>query len=242
MSTRVASRLPSSVTPWRELILGVGKAIPILLGYVPIGIAYGVLAREAGLDLFTVMAMSVMVFAGASQFIAAGMFGAAAGGWSIVVTTLLVNLRHLLFSSSLAPRMARFSTRTLALIGTGITDETFAVASAEPAAQPHHPWFYYGLNLTAYAGWNLGSFLGAVLGPLLQRVADLPLDFALAAMFIYLLVIQVAGRALAATAVLAGVLSVVFAAGLHTKWNVVLAALIAATIGAGWEHWTKRSG
>ncbi|MGQ9497969.1 MAG: AzlC family ABC transporter permease [Desulfotomaculales bacterium] len=242
MSTRVVSRLRSSVTPWRELVLGVGKAVPILLGYIPIGIAYGVLAREAGLDLFTVMAMSVMVFAGASQFIAAGMFGAAAGGWSIVITTFLVNLRHLLFSSSLAPRMAHFSTRTLALIGTGITDETFAVASAEPALQPHHPWFYYGLNLTAYAGWNLGSFLGAVLGPLVQRVADLPLDFALAAMFIYLLVAQVAGRTLAATAVLAGILSVFFAAGLHTKWNVVLAALIAATIGAGWEHWTKRSG
>ncbi|MGQ9712324.1 MAG: AzlC family ABC transporter permease [Desulfotomaculales bacterium] len=242
MSTRVVSRLRSSVTPWRELVLGVGKAVPILLGYIPIGIAYGVLAREAGLDLFTVMAMSVMVFAGASQFIAAGMFGAAAGGWSIVITTFLVNLRHLLFSSSLAPRMAHFSTRTLALIGTGITDETFAVASAEPALQPHHPWFYYGLNLTAYAGWNLGSFLGAVLGPLVQRVADLPLDFALAAMFIYLLVAQVAGRTLAATAVLAGILSVFFAAGLHTKWNVVLAALIAATIGAGWEHWTKRCG
>lgn len=242
MSTRVVSRLRSSVTPWRELVLGIGKAVPIHLGYIPIGIAYGVLAREAGLDLFTVMAMSVMVFAGASQFIAAGMFGAAAGGWSIVITTFLVNLRHLLFSSSLAPRMAHFSTRTLALIGTGITDETFAVASAEPALQPHHPWFYYGLNLTAYAGWNLGSFLGAVFGPLLQRVADLPLDFALAAMFIYLLVAQVADRTLAATAVLAGILSVFLAAGLHTKWNVVVAALIAATIGAGWEHCTKRSG
>lgn len=242
MLRRTEARLHAAASPWQELLLGIGKAIPIVLGYIPIGIAYGVLARGAGLDLPVVMAMSVLVFAGASQFIAAGMFGAAASGWSIIITTLLVNLRHLLFSSSLAPRMARFSTRTLALIGTGITDETFAVASAEPAEPPHHPWFYYGLNLTAYAGWNLGSFLGAVLGPLLQRVADLPLDFALAAMFIYLLVAQVASRVLAVTAVLAGILSVFFAAGLHTKWNVVLAALVAATIGAGWEHWTKRSG
>ncbi|MEW5762255.1 MAG: AzlC family ABC transporter permease [Bacillota bacterium] len=239
--TKAGTEVGGRVVPWREFVQGAGKALPIVLGYVPIGIAYGVLAREAGLDLRTATAMSVLVYAGASQFIAAGMFGAGAGGVSIVLTTLLVNLRHALFSSSLAPRMARFSAGTAALVGTGITDETFAVASAEPAAQAHHPMFYYGLNLTSYAAWVLGSFLGAVLGPFLGRVADLPLDFALAAMFIYLLVVQVRSREVAATAFLAGALSLFLAAGCHTRWNVVLASVIAATVGAGCERWIKRS-
>ena len=75
---------------------------PVCLGYIPIGIAFGVLAQKAGFTPFETGLMSLIVFAGSSQFIAVSMFAAGAGAASIIATTFVVNLRHLLMSSSLS--------------------------------------------------------------------------------------------------------------------------------------------
>ena len=85
-----------------DIRYGLTKAVPVILGYMPIGLAFGVLAREAGLNLTQVFLMSLLVFAGSSQFISVAMLKAGADMWSIIATTFIVNLRHLLFSASIS--------------------------------------------------------------------------------------------------------------------------------------------
>jgi len=85
-----------------SILQGLSAAWPICLGYIPIGLAFGVLAQKAGLDPIEIMLMSILVFAGSSQFIAVSMLSTGAGAVSIIITTFAVNLRHLLMSSSLA--------------------------------------------------------------------------------------------------------------------------------------------
>lgn len=102
-------------------------ALPIVFGYVPIGLAFGALARQIGLSLWQIGLMSALVYAGSSQFIAVSLLGAGAGLLTIIVTTFLVNLRHLLMSSALSPYLPRLNGHFLALLAFGVTDETFAL-------------------------------------------------------------------------------------------------------------------
>ena len=89
----------------KQFLNGVRQALPIVLGYIPVGFAYGVLAQKNGLGLFNAVAMSVIVFAGSAQLISAGLFGAAASPFTLIFTTFVVNLRHLLMSAALAPKL-----------------------------------------------------------------------------------------------------------------------------------------
>jgi 4-azaleucine resistance transporter AzlC len=104
-------------------------ALPVVLGYLPIGFAYGVLAANAGLTLMQTLAMSVFVFAGSSQLIAVGMISQGINPVSIVLTTLIVNLRHLLMSAALSPHMQEWKKTEIAGFCFELTDETFAVHS-----------------------------------------------------------------------------------------------------------------
>lgn len=104
-------------------------ATPVVMGYIPIAIAFGILASQVGLGIAEAAAMSVFVFAGSAQFIAVGMIGAGNSIGAIVVTTFLVNLRHLLMSAALSPHLRGLSHKELAWFGFQLTDETFALHS-----------------------------------------------------------------------------------------------------------------
>ena len=231
----------NAANPLNEFTAGVTKAVPVMMGYVPIAIAYGVLAREAGLTLWEIVAMSLFLYAGAAQFIAVGMFAAAMSPFTMIFTTFLVNLRHLLMSASLAPYLKGRGFRSLALLGTGVTDETFAVNYAEFSKAPRSHYFMYGVNLASYSSWVTGSLIGAMAGQFIPGLDRLPLDFALPAMFICLLVIMLRNNLMIAMAVLAGGLSLLLASLIEGNWNIILATVIAATVGAGWEKCRKRS-
>ena len=123
---------------------GAAAAWPICLGYMPIGLAFGVLAQKAGLLPLEIGLMSVIVFAGSSQFIAVSMLAAGASIFSIVATTFMVNLRHFLMSSALAVYMKNADRKKLSFFAYGVTDESFAV------------------NLSKFrdSAWDLDSALG----------------------------------------------------------------------------------
>lgn len=106
---------------------GLTAGWPICLGYLPIGIALGVLAQKAGLSPLAVGLMSMFVFAGSSQFIAVSMLAGGATFVAIIVTTFMVNLRHLLMSSSLSVFLNGSRKGLLFLFAYGLTDESFAV-------------------------------------------------------------------------------------------------------------------
>ena len=116
--------------PWREFLHGVRDQLPILMGVIPFGIIFGALARSAGIPVLESQAFSLLIFAGSSQFIAAGLVGEGVPALVVVFTILLVNIRHLLYSASLAPHLARLNLRWKIALSWLLTDEAFVVAAA----------------------------------------------------------------------------------------------------------------
>ncbi len=227
-------------TPRSALWTGLSQATPIALGYIPIGFAYGVLASKAGLSAPNTLLMSVIVFAGSAQLIAVGLFEAGVPALSILLTTFVVNLRHLLMSAALSPYLKGWRKSELAPFSFELTDETFAVHSLRFASGRDGKLESFIINVVAQCAWVLGSFLGMVAGQLIQDVRPLALDYALPAMFIALLVMQLKNRIYLGMAILAGGLSVGLQLIGFDQWNVIVATLIAATVGVWVESWTKR--
>jgi 4-azaleucine resistance transporter AzlC len=223
---------------------GVSRAIPIILGYVPIGFAYGVLAQKAGLTTFNTLAMSIFVYAGSSQLIAVGLFSAGAAPISIILTTLVVNLRHMLMASSLAPYLNRWRKIELSVFAYEITDESFALHAVEfpktAAGAGPDPIESIALNLTAQISWVLGSWFGLMTGAMITDIQFFAFDFALPAMFIALLMMQLNDRIEVFVAIGTGVLAVtLLLAGLE-QWYVIVATMIGATAGVVLLEWNRK--
>lgn len=218
---------------------GVIAAIPIVLGYLPVGFAFGVLAQKAGLTTFYTILMSLLVFAGSAQLIAVSLFAVQLSPPAIILTTFIVNLRHLLFSAALFPHLSAWRKLELAGFAYEITDETFAVHATRFELQRVEKTEAFALNLTAHLAWIIGSGLGAVAGHLVAEVETLGLDFVLPAMFIALLVMQIKQYSQLWAATLAGTLSVIFLLLGFSQWHVIMATVIGAAFGAWVEGWKK---
>jgi len=210
---------------------GVTLAAPIVMGYIPIGFAYGVLAQQAGLSPRNTVLMSLLVYAGSAQLIATGLFAAGAPALSIILTTFVVNLRHLLMSAALSPYMRHWRKGELAAFAYELTDESFAVHITRFATDTPSKAAVFATNVTAQLAWILGSWLGVVAGQLIADVKPLALDYALPAMFIALLVMQIKDRAHIIVAVATGLLAVGLTLGGLGHWSVIVATLIGATLG-----------
>jgi len=209
---------------------GVAAAWPVCLGYVAVGLAFGVIARKAGLYPLEVGLMSLLVYAGSSQFIAAAMVGSGAGMLPVVLTTFIVNLRHLLMSSSLSLHLRQLSGPQTALFAYGITDESFAVNSAR-FRQGDWDWHdALVVNHLSNIAWVTSTIAGSLLGGFVPNKA-LGLDYALTAMFICLLIFQVRNSLQAAVALLSGILAVIIALFVPGNYHVIIASFFAATVG-----------
>lgn len=224
-----------------QFLQGVKSAVPIVLGYLPLGMAFGVLAKSGGLTTSQVAAMSILVYSGSGQLIAVGMLGAGAAAAGIITTIFLVNSRYLLLSASMAPYLKKFSSPFLAVTAHGITDETFAVGLSHFQKNQANGPYLLGLFITAYLAWVTGSVAGAAVGNLVGDTARYGLDFALSAMFICLLMMMLQDRPGIMVAVLAGALSVTLKIFIQSNWNIILATVIAAAAGVVMQRWKKQS-
>jgi len=165
-----------------EFTAGARDTIPVIVGAIPFGIIFGALAINAGLSVAGTLAMSLIVFAGSSQFVAAGLLAQGAGIAVITLTTLVVNLRHALYSASLGPYLAKQSQRWLMPLGFWLTDETYAVVVQRYArndSSPYKHWYHLGSSIAMYANWQLCTVIGIVAGTQLQGMADWGLEFAM---------------------------------------------------------------
>jgi 4-azaleucine resistance transporter AzlC len=228
---------------------GARAGLPVVLGYLSIGFAAGVVQRAAGLSVAEVMLLSLVLYAGSAQFVVASLVAAAVSPATAVITVFFVNLRHLLLASALAPYCRNFPAWQNALIGAQLTDETFVIAWGRLAGGAggtpgvlNARWMI-GLNLSAYGAWAVANLAGALLGDRVGNIHALGFDFALAAMFGALLVLQLAGQGRAgrsvglAVAALAALLSVAAALALPGHWNILAATLVAATTGLVLQQW-----
>ncbi|WP_099157361.1 AzlC family ABC transporter permease [Virgibacillus ndiopensis] len=169
---------------------GIAVGFPIMVGYLPIAITYGVLAKQAGMSLLELTMMSVLVFAGASQFMGANMIAVGAGAVEIIVATFVLNFRHFVMSLSFMNRLRGIGLNWKVPLSLGLTDETFAVSSlhTKEAKMEKGTLFYTALIMTAYFSWVFGSFLGGVLGEIIPENLSQSMGIALYAMFIGLLI------------------------------------------------------
>jgi len=223
-----------------SVVNGIKRATPIVLGYIPIGFAYGVLAGKSGMSEFNTLLMSLIVFAGSAQFIAVGLFASGTGPAAVILTTFVVNLRHMLMAASLAPFMKGWKKRYLAFFAFELTDETFALHSSKVAQMAGCKAEVLAVNLTAQISWVAGTVGGLVASGLITDVKPLGLDYALAAMFIGLLVGQCENKIRVLTAVVSGALATGFYLLGFQQFHIIIATILAATCGLGFELWIKR--
>jgi len=212
------------------LLAGVAAAWPICIGFIPIGLSLGVLAQKSGLAPWQMGLMSLLVFAGGSQFIAIAMLTAGSSLAAIVTTTFMVNLRHLLMSSALSVHFPGASRRFLALFAYGVTDESFAVHMARFNQGGWDRRSARVLNQVTNITWIVCTVAGAYVGQFIPAGA-MGIDYALTGMFICLLVFQLRGPIFVATAVIAAFCSVLAYLCLPGNAYVIVASCTAATAG-----------
>jgi len=209
---------------------GLAAAWPICLGYLPIGMALGVLGQKAGVHPLAIGFMSLIVFAGSAQFIAVSMISTGMPPITIVMTTFVVNLRHLLMSSALAIPFRGKRRSLLTLFAYGVTDESFAVnypKLIEGNWQIEHALV---VNHAANLTWIVSTIAGGYGGQYIPEGA-FGIDYALIAMFICLLIFQLRGRIYFITAIIAGALAVGLSLLLPGNWHIILASVLAASLG-----------
>ena len=221
--------------PKQAFYLGLRSVMPLLVGVAPFGVIYGVVALQSGIPLLAAMAMSSIVFAGSAQFLLAQLVGAGAPLLLTAGAVGLVNLRHALYSASVAPLLAKLPRRWKILLAYLLTDEAYAAAIPhllDDAAQPRSPhahWILFGSGFGLWAGWQVATLAGVLIGA--QLPSDLGLDFALPLTFIAIVVPMIDSRALLGAAVAAGAVAVVLAA-LPYKIGLFIAALAGLVVGA----------
>lgn len=216
----------------REFAAGVRAELPIVIGVVPFGMIYGVLALAAGLPVLLAQGMSSIVFAGSAQFIATELFASATPVLVILLTTLVVNLRHMLYSASLAPYVAHLPLSWRMGLAYLLTDEAYAVTvlhyTANEGDQGFKHWYFLGAGLTLWTSWQISTAAGIFLGA--QISAAWALDFTLALVFIGLVVPTLRDRPQIAAAVVAGIVAIL-AHGLPYQLGLMAAALAGIATG-----------
>jgi len=210
---------------------GARAEIPLLIGVFPFGMIYGALALNAGLSASAAQSMSSIVFAGSAQFITTELVHQLTPGPVIVLTIAVVNLRHMLYSASLAPYLASLSTRWKVLLGYLLTDEAYAPTAIhyeKEGITPWGHWFLLGAGLALWTNWQISTGLGIFLGTAIPE--SWSLDFALPLTFIAMVVPVLKNRPAIAAAISAGVVALV-AYSLPYKLGLILAALVGITVG-----------
>lgn len=221
----MASRLGQR--PWQEFWAGARQTIPLIVGATPFGIIFGTLAQSSGLSFLGAMGMSAIVFAGSSQFIALGLLATGTPLGVIVLTTWVVNLRHLLYAVSLVPYVKHLSQGWKLPLGFWLTDENFMVAIQRyrhDDPSPYKHWFQLGSALAMYVNWQLCTLMGLTLGASIPNAGAWGLDFAMVATFIGMTIPYLTNRPMVATVVVSGI-TALLAQGLPHQLGLMVAAI-----------------
>jgi len=216
---------------------GVNQGIPIALGYIPVSFTFGLMAVEGGIPAWIAVLISLTNLTSAGQFAGAGLIIANASLFEISLTTFVINIRYMLMSLSLSQKIAaRMPLVKRCIMAFGITDETFAVASLEKE-EISFPYMA-GLISCPYAGWVLGTLLGAVTTSILPAALQSSMGIALYAMFIALFV-PASKKSKSAFIVVIIAISissafkwVPYINKISGGWSIIIATIIASAIGA----------
>jgi len=223
----------------QSMAAGAASVAPILLGVAPFGMIFGAVAASSGIPAYGAAAMSLAVFAGASQLAAVGLLAEHAPLSVVVFTGLVINVRMLMYSASLAPHFSGLSAMKKAPLAYILTDQAYAMSISRftgRAEETRKPYYYAGAGLLLWIVWQMTTLLGAFAGAAIPP--EWSLDFAIPLTFLALVVPAVRDRANAVAAVCAGVVALL-AYGLPYNLGLVAAAVCGIVAGYAAE---KRSG
>lgn len=215
----------------RSFWAGVRAEFPLLIGVFPFGLIYGTLAIKSGLSPAPAQLMSSIVFAGSSQFIAAQLIHDTAPGIIIVLTIAIVNLRHMLYSASIAPYLKDLSPRWKSLLAYLLTDEAYAttiIHYRQEGLTPNGHLFFLGAGFSLWFTWQTSSAVGILLGTAIP--VNWPLDFALPLTFIAMVIPILLDMPLIAAAVSAGLVALL-TYSLPFKLGLILSAFVGIFVG-----------
>ena len=215
----------------KEFLNGIKNELPILLGVAPFGMIYGVLAVGAGLSNWDAQAMSSVIFAGSAQFMLVQLINLGTPTVVLILSGFIINLRHALYSASVAPYTKHLSPLWKAVLSYVLTDEAYAVIimhykSDEDSGYRH--WFYLGAGITLWSCWQLSTAAGIFLGA--QVPDSWGLDFTLALTFIALVFPAINDKPSLLVAISAGV-TALLARGLPYKLGLIAAAIVGIAVG-----------
>ncbi len=226
----------------RPFWCGARDTVPMLVGAAPFGVIFGTLALASGIPVWATLALSALVFGGSSQFVAVSLIGTGAALPVIWLTTLVVNLRHALYSATLLPYARHLPARWRWPLAFWLTDETFAVVEN----QLHHhvgeragAHYWLGSSLAMYFNWQFWSVVGVLLGQSLPGLASLGLDFAMVATFAAIVAPQLRDRPMLLAALVAGV-TALLARDLPFKLGLMLASTAGVLAGVLTERQFKQ--
>ena len=212
-------------------LYGVKKSFPVFFGFLPVAITFAIMAAGAGLTGAETIAMSVFVFAGASQIMAVGMIGAGASAFSIILATFVLNLRHVIMSTCVFKRV-RVKNVFLRLVGAmSVTDEGFAVITTEDEDRCDIP-FMLGVITLIYSSWVVGTAVGVVASNVLPKLFADSFGIALYALFIALVTPDIKkSLRLFITVAITAAINICLSFFVESSWAIIIATLLGAFIG-----------
>lgn len=228
-------------TQKKEFNSGSKAALPLILGAIPFAILFGTLAPTSGLSAIATIMMSILVFAGSAQFIVLALIAAKAPLEMILLTTFVVNLRHILYATALVEYVKHLPLHWRAILAFGLTDESFANMSQRYLQHDKRNahYFYLGSICCFYCTWVSFTILGVVLGSMIPDMSNWGLEFAMSVTFIGMVVPYMKSKAMI-SAIIAAALSSLAFAHLANKLGLIISALIGVLVGLTVLKFAKR--
>ncbi len=211
-----------------RFIEGCKKGVPIAFGYVPMGIGYAAIAIKAGMTPLQTISMSVLVYAGAGQIIAASMLLSGATAMAIILTNFVVNLRYFVMSTCVLNQVEKSSLPLNILAAHVTVDESFAMFSL---SEDSNIWVYLGIAVFAWLSWIVGAGIGVVVLDILPVIVTNSFNISLYALFVAILVPSIKeSKQIALLVLITAVLNIILGQFLG-NWSLIVSTLIGAAVG-----------
>lgn len=221
------------MTPVRSEIKAALRALlPVLLAVIPFGMVYGAVAAGHGLSLLEIMGLTIAVYAGASQLAALQMASLGAPLWSVLLTVVALNFRHVLYSASISRHLDRFTGPQKAASFFFLADPTFGAAEVRAERHPLSPVFYFAYGVSLYVGWVLASLVGALFGALIDDPKTYGIDFILPVYFLALVMTFRTRAMFYPVALTAAVASTLTYLTIGPPWHVTIGGLAGIAVAA----------
>ncbi len=215
----------------KSYLYGMKRSIPVFFGFLPVAITFAIMAMSTGMTGVETVAMSVFVFAGASQIMAVGMLGASASMLSIVLATFVLNLRHVIMSTCIFTKVRIKNPLHKLIAALSVTDEGFALITTE-REERCNPAYLFGVATLTYLSWIVGTVLGVLANNILPTIVADSFGIALYALFIALVMpdIKKSLRLLLTVLITIGI-NCVLTVLLPSSWAIIVSTLAGALVG-----------